>query len=94
MSKSLPDKTKNASPEPRRFGSQSGYCASRTFFQSRQVKEIQEIDFGLDDIGSRGEGVGRMEGYLILVPRSKIGQRTKVRIRSASEKFALAEKMA
>jgi predicted RNA-binding protein with TRAM domain len=31
---------------------------------------------------------------MIFVPRSKIGERVKVRIRSVSEKFAVAEKIA
>jgi predicted RNA-binding protein with TRAM domain len=58
------------------------------------VKENQEIEVVIDDIGSRGDGVARIEGYLIFVPRSKIGERVRVKIRSVGEKFALAEKLA
>jgi predicted RNA-binding protein with TRAM domain len=58
------------------------------------VKENQEIEVIIDDIGSRGDGVARIEGYLIFVPRSKIGERVRVKIRSVGEKFALAEKLA
>jgi len=47
----------------------------------------------IDDIGSRGDGIARIQGYLIFVSGSKIGERVKVRIRSVSGKFAVAERM-
>jgi len=62
--------------------------------QSRPVKENQEIEVVIDDIGSRGDGIARIEGYLIFVPRGKIGERVTVKIRSVGEKFALAERLA
>ena len=62
--------------------------------QSRPVKENQEIEVIIDDIGSRGDGIAKIEGFLIFVPRSKIGERVKVKIRSVGENFALAEKLA
>ena len=58
------------------------------------VKENQEVEVVIDDIGSKGDGIARMEGYLIFVPRSKIGERVKVRIRSVADKFAVAERIA
>jgi predicted RNA-binding protein with TRAM domain len=94
MPRRLPEKTKNAPKKPRRFGSQSRYRASRPFLQSRPVKENQEIEVLIDDIGSRGDGIAKIEGYLIFVPSSKIGERVRVKIRSVGEKFALAEKLA
>jgi len=62
--------------------------------QSRPVKENQEIEVVIDDIGSRGDGIARIEGYLIFVPRGKIGERVTVKIMSVGEKFALAERLA
>jgi predicted RNA-binding protein with TRAM domain len=57
------------------------------------VKENEEIEVIIDDIGSRGDGIARIEGYLIFVPRSKIGERVRVKIMSTGEKFALAERL-
>jgi predicted RNA-binding protein with TRAM domain len=94
MPRRLPDKTKNAPRKPRRFGSQSRYRPSRPFLQSRPVRENQEIEVMIEDIGSRGDGIAKIEGYLIFVPRSKVGERVRVKIRSAGEKFALAERLA
>jgi predicted RNA-binding protein with TRAM domain len=94
MPRRLPEKTKNAPRKPRRFGSNRRFRPSRPFIQSTPVKENQEVEVVIDDIGSRGDGIAKMQGYLIFVPGSKIGERAKVRIRSVSGKFAVAERVA
>jgi predicted RNA-binding protein with TRAM domain len=58
------------------------------------VKENQEVEVVIDDIGSKGDGIAKIQGFLIFVPRSKIGERVKVRILSVGEKFAVAERVA
>jgi len=94
MPRRLPEKTKNAPRRPRRFGSQSRFRPGRPFLQIRPVKENQEIEVMIDDIGSRGDGIAKIQGYLIFVPRSKMGERVKVRVQSVGEKFAVAERLA
>jgi predicted RNA-binding protein with TRAM domain len=94
MPRRLPEKTKNAPRRPRRYGSQSRFRPGRPFLQIRPVKENQEIEVMIDDIGSRGDGIAKIQGYLIFVPRSKMGERVKVRVQSVGEKFAVAEKLA
>lgn len=58
------------------------------------VKENQEIEIVIDDIGSKGDGIAKIQGFLIFVPRSKIGERVRVKILSVGEKFAVAERVA
>ncbi|MEM2118600.1 MAG: TRAM domain-containing protein [Candidatus Bathyarchaeia archaeon] len=58
------------------------------------MKENQELEVLIDDIGSRGDGIAKISGYLIFVPNSKVGDRVKVRIISVGGKFAVAEKIA
>lgn len=94
MPRSLPEKAKDAPRKPRRFGSQIRFRSSRPFLQLRLVKENQEIEAAIDDIGSRGDGVARIQGYFAFVPRGEIGERVRVRILSVSGKFALAERTA
>jgi predicted RNA-binding protein with TRAM domain len=94
MPRRLPEKAKNAPRRPRRHGSQSRFRPSRPYsLQSMPVKENQDVEVVIDDIGSRGDGIAKIEGYLIFVPRSKIGERVKVKIRSVGEKFAVAERL-
>jgi 23S rRNA (uridine2552-2'-O)-methyltransferase len=58
------------------------------------VKENQEIQVVIDDIGSRGDGIAKVQSYMIFVHKSKIGERVKVKIFSVNDKFAVAEKLA
>jgi len=94
MPRRLPEKTKNAPKKPRRFGSRRRFRPSRPFFLAAPVKENQELEVVIDDIGSKGDGISKIQGFLIFVPRSKIGERVKVKILSVSEKFAVAERIA
>ncbi len=94
MPRRLPEKTKHAPKKPRRFGSRRRFRPSRPFFPAAPVKENQELDVVIDDIGSRGDGISKIQGFLIFVPRSKIGERVRVRILSVDEKFATAKKIA
>lgn len=93
MPRRLPEKTRNAARKPRRFGSAKRYRSDRPVLKIAPVKENQELEVVIDDIGSRGDGIAKIQGFLIFVPRSKIGERVKVRILSVGEKFAVAERM-
>jgi predicted RNA-binding protein with TRAM domain len=57
------------------------------------VRENQELEVVIDDIGSRGDGIAKMQSFLIFVPRSKIGERVRVKIVSVAGKFAVAERI-
>jgi predicted RNA-binding protein with TRAM domain len=94
MPRRLPEKTRNAPRKPRRYGSRSRFRPSRPFLPATPVKENQEIEVAIADVGSRGDEIARIQSYMIFVPRSKIGERVKVRILSVCEKFAVAEKIA
>lgn len=94
MPRRLPEKTRNAKRKPRRYGSKRRFRSDRPVFQSVPVKENQELEVMIDDIGSRGDGVARIQSYLIFVPNSKVGERLKVRIIRVGGKFAVAEKIA
>jgi predicted RNA-binding protein with TRAM domain len=94
MPRRLPEKTRNAPRKPRKYGSKSRFRSSRPFFQAAPVKENQELEVVIADIGSRGDGIAKLQSYMIFVPRSKIGERVKVRIVMVREKFAVAERIA
>ena len=62
-------------------------------FQPVPVRKGQEIDVVINDIGTRGDGIARIQNFLIFVPQVKIGERLKVKIVSVGKKFAIAEKI-
>jgi len=90
MPRRLPEKTKNVSRRPRRF-KRARYHPR--VFQRIPVREGQEIDVVIDDIGSRGDGITRMQGFLIFVPKTRIGERLRVKVVRVGRKFAIAEKI-
>lgn len=93
MPRRLPEKTRKVERKPRRFGSRY-FSPDKALFHTVPVKENQELEVVIDDIGSRGDGIARIQGYLIFVPNCRIGERVKVRILSVGGKFAVAERLA
>lgn len=62
-------------------------------FRRAPVKVGEELDVVIDDIGSGGDGVARVRGFLVFVPQTKVGERLRVKITSVGRKFAIAEKL-
>ncbi|NIR87774.1 TRAM domain-containing protein [Candidatus Bathyarchaeota archaeon] len=89
---------------PRRLSKKTRHVRPRHFkkrekkynalgFQKAPVKEGQEINVVIDDIGSRGDGITRIQDFLIFVPQAKVRERLKVKILKVGRKFAIAEKI-
>ncbi len=90
MPRRLKEKTRHV--RPRRFRKrEKKYNA--VGFQRAPVKEGQEINVVINDIGTRGDGIARIQNYLIFVPQVKVGERLKVKILKVGRKFASAEKI-
>jgi predicted RNA-binding protein with TRAM domain len=54
----------------------------------KPVEEGQIYSVTISDIGSQGDGVGKVEGFVIIVPDTKIGETVQVRINRVSKKVA------
>ena len=93
MPRRLPERTRQQKRRPRRFSRRKKYKPT-SIFQPAPVEEGQELEVVIDDIGSRGDGISRIQNYLIFVPRAKIGERIRVKIVKVNRKFAIAEKIA
>jgi predicted RNA-binding protein with TRAM domain len=89
---------------PRRLSQKARHVRPRRFrkrekkynaigFQRAPVKKGQEINVVIDDIGSRGDGITRIQNFLIFVPQTKVGERLNVKILKVGRKFAIAEKI-
>jgi predicted RNA-binding protein with TRAM domain len=89
MPRRLPEKTRTVNRRQRRF-KRSRYHSR--VFQPIPVREGQEMEVVIDDIGSRGDGITRVQGFLIFVPKARIGERLRVKIIRVGRKFAIAEK--
>ena len=59
--------------------------------QAPPVKEGDEIVLTINSVGDKGDGVARLSGYVIFVPKTKAGERVKIRITKTLPKVAFAE---
>jgi predicted RNA-binding protein with TRAM domain len=48
-------------------------------------------DVKIDDVGREGDGIARIEGFVVFVPNTKKGESVKIRIRKVSRRAAFAE---
>jgi predicted RNA-binding protein with TRAM domain len=90
MPRKLPEKARRLEGRNRKLGRQGFHL---TFPSQAPVKEDQEIDVFINDIGSRGDGITRIQGFPIFVPKTRVGERAKVRIIRVERGFAVAEKL-
>jgi predicted RNA-binding protein with TRAM domain len=75
----------------------SGYGRSRRFGRSEfrpsrpvPVEEGKEYDVKVESIGSRGDGIAKVEGFIVFVPGAKVGDNIRVRITTIRGRFAIA----
>ena len=55
------------------------------------VEEGKEYDVVVESVGSKGDGIAKMHGFIIFVPNGKVGDRVKVRISTVRRNFAVGE---
>jgi predicted RNA-binding protein with TRAM domain len=57
------------------------------------IQEGEEYEVKIEDVGKEGDGITRIEGFVVFVPDTKVGDEVKVRITSVRRRFAFAEKV-
>ena len=57
----------------------------------KPVEMGKEYEVEVSEISNRGDGIARVQGFVIFVPGAKAGQKTKIRITSIGNRFAKAE---
>jgi predicted RNA-binding protein with TRAM domain len=61
------------------------------FKGKKPVEEGKEYTVTISDIGSQGDGIARMEGLVVFVPETKVGQTVKIKITRVGNKSAFAQ---
>jgi predicted RNA-binding protein with TRAM domain len=57
------------------------------------IQEGEEYEVKIEDTGKEGDGITRIEGFVVFVPDTAVGDEVKVRITSVRRRFAFAEKV-
>jgi predicted RNA-binding protein with TRAM domain len=75
------------------FG-QRGYSGSRGGFgggfnsAKKPVEVGKEYNVTISDTSRRGEGIAKVEGFVVFVPGSKMGQSVRIKVTQVSDRFA------
>ncbi|XRP97680.1 TRAM domain-containing protein [Methanocaldococcus sp. 16A] len=57
------------------------------------VKEGETYSVTIEDMGRGGDGIARVEGFVVFVPETQKGDKVDIRITAVKSKFAFAEKI-
>jgi predicted RNA-binding protein with TRAM domain len=71
------------------FGSNYGRDDNRG--GNAPITEGEEYDVKIEDLGRSGDGIARIEGFVVFVTGAKVGDEVKIRITATRRNFAFAE---
>jgi predicted RNA-binding protein with TRAM domain len=54
----------------------------------------KEYDVQIAEISRQGDGIARIQGFVIFVKGAKVGEKTKIKVINVGQRFAIAEKAA
>jgi predicted RNA-binding protein with TRAM domain len=61
--------------------------------KSAPVTAGETYDVSIDAIAKEGDGIARVEGFVIFVPQTKVGDKVKIKVTKVMRKFAFGEKV-
>ncbi|HXV46197.1 MAG TPA: TRAM domain-containing protein [Nitrososphaera sp.] len=72
----------------RRFGGGGRFGGS---FGPKPVEVGKEYDVQITETSRQGDGIARVQGFVIFVKGGKVGQTSKIRVTNVGARFATAE---
>jgi predicted RNA-binding protein with TRAM domain len=78
----------------RGFGRGGGFRSNDRFSdEPKPVKVGEEYDVEISETGSRGDGIARVNNFVVFVNGAKQGEKTKIKITDVRNRFAIGEKV-
>ena len=62
----------------------------REEIRSIPVEEGEVYDVTIQDIARQGDGIARIEGFVVFVPGTKVGDEVRIKVERVLPKFAFA----
>lgn len=59
----------------------------------KPIKEGEEYDIEINEVGSKGDGIARIKNFVVFVTGAKQGEKCRVKIKEVRSRFAFAEKV-
>jgi predicted RNA-binding protein with TRAM domain len=57
----------------------------------KPVSEGEVVEVEVEDLGEKGDGIARVDGFVVFVPGGEVGESYDVEVTSVGRKFAFAE---
>jgi predicted RNA-binding protein with TRAM domain len=55
------------------------------------VEEGKTYDVNITSVGDKGDGIARVQGFIVIVPHTKKGDHVKIKVKKVLEKVSFAE---
>jgi|SRR5215211_4519858 predicted RNA-binding protein with TRAM domain len=68
-----------------------GRFGGSRFGGPKPVESGKEYDVQVTEISRKGDGVARIQGFIVFVKGGRVGQKTRVRVTHVGDRFATAE---
>jgi len=79
---------------PRFGGGHGGFGGGGGGFdRPKPVKIGEEYDVKITDVGAKGDGITKVENFIVFVPGAKKGEEIRIRIKEVARSFAIGEKV-
>ena len=69
------------------YGSRGGFGRGSGSF-NKPVEVGKEYNVTISDTSRRGEGIAKVDGFIVFVPGTKQGQNVRIKVTQVSERFA------
>ncbi len=60
---------------------------------TKPVEEGKEYEVDIKELSRRGDGLAKIEGFVVFVPNAKPGDHVTIRVTQVRDRFAVAEKI-
>jgi predicted RNA-binding protein with TRAM domain len=73
-------------------GGRRGFGSSGPRFNMKKPVEVdKEYEATIEDTSRRGDGIAKIEGFIIFVPNAKKGENVKFKVTRVGSRFAIGE---
>ena len=59
----------------------------------KPVKVGEEYDVKITDVGTKGDGITKVENFIVFVANAKKGEECRIKIKEVAQRFAIGEKI-
>ena len=71
------------------YGSRGGFGSRESTLKPKPVEVGKEYDVTISDISRRGDGIAKIDGFVIFVAGGKQGQSARIKVTQVSNRYAM-----